>query len=44
MEDRQHAVQAPHGTAVAPVPDCNDASASLSHSEKSPAGSGIRDA
>jgi len=44
MEERQHAVHAPHGTAVAPVPDCNEASATRSHSKKSPAGSGIRDA
>jgi hypothetical protein len=38
MEERQHAVQAPHGTAGAAVPDSNETSAPRSHSEKSPAG------
>jgi hypothetical protein len=44
IEERQHAVQTPHGTAVAAVPDSNETFASRSHSEKSPAGTVIRDA
>jgi hypothetical protein len=39
MEERQHAVQAPQGTAVPPFPDRNEASAPRSHLEKLPAGS-----
>src|ERR1700733_174205 len=38
IEERQHAVQSPHGTAAWPFPDGNEAAAPRSHSEKSPAG------
>lgn len=38
MEERQHAVQVPQGTAAPPSSDRNEASAPRSHSEKFPAG------
>jgi hypothetical protein len=38
IDERQHAVQVPQGTAGPPFPDRNEASAPRSHSEKLPAG------